>query len=354
MGWLAEKIAEYSKMAGHGKPVHSAGALKLDSNENFAIPKQLQADILNAARKKTDIREYPLGHAERLAEAIAAHMDMPKSMIAVGNGSDQLLDLIFTHFASKSTKLVTTRPTFGFVTERCALHGIPVTAVPYTEQMTLDMDLLEEKSKDADILYLDVPNNPTGYMPPEEWLRRLVQDFEGMVILDEAYGEFSDYSVIPWARHHDNLVVIKTLSKSFGIAALRLGYLAASPSFVEVFNRVIQYPYPINSIAVEAFLASLDRLPQINDSIQVVKAERDRVTEALREHDAFEVFDSHANFVLFDARGSYQRLHTALLEQGILIRKLGKIGSREGCLRVTIGTHEMNSKFLLAIRDLLR
>ena len=209
------------------------------------------------------------------------------------------------------------------------------------------------KSKNADILYLDSPNNPTGFQFPKKDLEKLVKRFNGLIIIDEAYGEFGDYSLINLVKSNENLIVVQTFSKAFGLAGLRLGYFVSNKKIIDVFTRVIQYPYPLNSIAIEAGILALQKSKIISDVTKTIKKERKRIIENLRRYPAFEVFDSKANFVLFDARGADSRVFTALIEQGISIRKLGKIGKHEGCLRVTVGTKEMNSKFLLAIRDLL-
>ncbi len=135
---------------------------------------------------------------------------------------------------------------------------------------------------------------------------------------------------------------------------MRLGYFIANKTLIDVFNRIIQYPYPLNTIAIEAGIFALQKSKLMSQSASLIKKERNRIIENLRKTNAFEVFDSKANFVLFDAKGADMRIYTALVEQGISIRKLGKIGKHKGCLRVTVGTKEMNSKFLLAIRDLLQ
>jgi histidinol-phosphate aminotransferase len=275
-------------------------------------------------------------------------------MIGLGNGSDQILDLILSNFASKQTKILTSEPTFGFFEERCKLYVIPTIKIPFSKEMTLDVDNFISKSKKADILYIDSPNNPTGFQFKKDEIVDLIKKFDGIVIIDEAYGEFSDYSVANLTKKFDNLIVVRTFSKTFGLAGFRLGYVIANKKFIDVFTRVLQYPYPLNTLAIEAGVLALQKAEQISGTIETIKQERSRIIKKLRESGAFDVFDSKANFVLFDARGADKRIYTALLEQGISIRKLGKIGKHEGCLRVTVGTKEMNSKFLLAIRDLLQ
>ena len=352
--WFEEKIEKFSSIGGYQKPELVQDSVKLDSNENYVIPKQFQNDIISSARKNSDIREYPLGGVEKLTNSISKFVKIPSSMIGVGNGSDQILDLILSNFASKETKVLTSNPTFGFFEERCKLYSIPVTAIPFSKTMVLDVEEFLKQSKNADILYLDSPNNPTGFQFSKIDLQKLVKSFNGLVMIDEAYGEFGDYSLSSMVKDQKNLVVIQTLSKSFGLAGLRLGYFIANKEFTAAFNQVLQYPYPLSTITIESGILALEKPSQMKDAVNTIKQERKRIIENLRKYDSFEVFDSKANFVLFDAYGSYQRVYSALIEQGISIRKLGKIGNHEGCLRVTIGTKEMNSKFLLAIRDLLR
>jgi len=351
---LTSKIDELAQLQGYQKPEYHSGVLKLDSNENFVINKQLQQDLINWAQKNSDVREYPLGRSERLIESIANYVHLPKQMVGIGNGSDQILDIILSNFASKKTKILTSNPTFGFFEERCKLYQIPTIKIPFAKDMTLDIGDFISKSKQADILYLDSPNNPTGFQFKKDEITELVKKADGLVIIDEAYGEFSDYSLASLTKKYENLIVVKTFSKTFGLAGLRLGYVLADAKFIDVFSRVLQYPYPLNTIAIEAGIFALQKIKQIQETTQIIKEERSRIIKKLRETGAFDVFDSKANFVLFDARGADKRIYTALLEQGISIRKLGKIGKHEGCLRVTVGTKDMNSKFLLAMRDLLK
>ena len=353
-GWFGKKIKDLSAIGGYKKPELHQESLKLDSNENYVISKQFQSDIISGAKKNSDVREYPLGGVERLIQMISKFTKIPISMIGVGNGSDQILDLILSNFASKQTKVLTSNPTFGFFEERCKLYAIPMIAIPFSNDMKLNVKEFIKEANNTDILYLDSPNNPTGFQFSKNDLQKLVKSFDGLVIIDEAYGDFSNYSLASLVKSQNNLVVVQTVSKSFGLAGLRLGYFVANKQFTETFNKVLQYPYPLSTLTIEAGILALEKSQQMKDAVKVVKQERSRIIETLRKYKTFEVFDSEANFVLFDAHGSYQRIYTALSEQGISIRKLGKIGKHDGCLRVTVGTKEMNSKFLLAIRDLLR
>jgi len=309
--------------------------------------------LIDQARERMDVREYPLGGTERLVQALSDYIKLPKEMIGVGNGSDQIIDLILDNFASDETKILTSEPTFGFFEERCKLYSIPTVKIPFEENMNLNHEKFLANSKKANILYLDSPNNPTGFQFQRKQLEKLTQTFNGLVIIDEAYVEFADYSIIDMTKKMNNLIVLRTLSKSFGLAGLRIGYFVTSKKTIDAFTRVIQYPYPLNSVAIETGILALKQSKYIKEVSELVKKERTRIVEKLREMKVFKVFDSKANFVLFAADGTSQRIHKALIEQGIVIKNLGRVGKHEGCLRVTVGSQEMNSRFLTAIRDLL-
>ena len=150
--WFKEKTKKFSLIGGYEKPELNQNALKLDSNENYVISKQFQNDVITSARKNSDVREYPLGGVERLIKMISKFVKIPSSMIGVGNGSDQILDLILCNFASKQTKILISNPTFGFFEERCKLYSIPLIAIPFSNDMKLDIKDFVKKSKNADIL----------------------------------------------------------------------------------------------------------------------------------------------------------------------------------------------------------
>lgn len=351
--WFAKELEKYSKLAGYKKPEKHSNVIKLDSNENYAVSDDFLKKMINDAKENMDVREYPLGGTERLVQDISKYVGIPKEMIGVGNGSDQIIDLFLSNFASKETKILTSDPTFGFFEERCKLYSIPTIKIPFDKSMTLNLEKFLSNSKKASILYLDTPNNPTGFQFEKKDLERLIREFKGLVIIDEAYVEFSDYSVVEMVKKINNLIVLRTLSKSFGLAGLRVGYFVANAQIIDTFTRVIQYPYPLNTLAVEVGILALRQSKYFTDVANLVKKERSRIIANLQQMKIFDVFDSKANFVLFAAGGSSQRIYKALIEQGISIKNLGKVSSHEGCLRVTVGSQDMNSKFLTAIRDLL-
>ena len=351
--WFQKELEKYSKLIGYKKPEKYSNMIKLDSNENYAVSQEFLQKMINEVKENIDVREYPLGGTERLVQSISKYLKIPKEMIGVGNGSDQIIDLILSTFASKENKILTSDPTFGFFEERCKLYSIPTIKIPFNKNMTLNLEKFLLNSKKTDIHYLDMPNNPTGFQFQRKDLEKLIREFNGLVIIDEAYVEFSDYSVVEMTKKINNLIVLRTLSKSFGLAGLRVGYFVAHEKIIDTFTRVIQYPYPLNTLAIEVGIMALRQSQYFTDIADLVKKERSRIITNLQQMKIFEVFDSKANFVLFATGGSGQRIYKALIEQGISIKNLGKIGQHEGCLRVTVGSQDMNSRFLTAIRDLL-
>ena len=263
--WYEKKIKDLLSIGGYEKPELQKDSLKLDSNENYVMAKQFQGDLISGARKSSDVREYPLGGVERLIQALSKFTKIPSSMIGVGNGSDQILDLILSNFATKKTKVLTSNPTFGFFEERCKLYSIPIIALPFATDMKLDVTEFKKQSKNADILYLDSPNNPTGFQFSKTNLQNLVKSFDGLVIIDEAYGEFSKYSLSSMTKTQPNLIVVQTLSKSFGLAGLRLGYFIPNKQFTEAFNKVLQYPYPLSTVTIESGILALEKSKQMKE-----------------------------------------------------------------------------------------
>ena len=333
-----ELFDRLAAIPGYAKPPKHDG-LSLDSNENLVIAQPTP---------EMDTRKYPGDHAELISK-IASYIRAKPETIGLGNGSDQILDMMLVLGGRMS--ILTTDPTFAFFESRCRLYRHKMTKVPFSDKMQPDTEALLEMAPSYDMVYLDSPNNPTGYQFSRKLLGKMA-DTSKFLLVDEAYVEFGGPSAVPLVKKHPNIMVTRTFSKAFGLAALRLGYFVTNGRTAGIFNNIIQYPYPVNSVALKAGLHALGNQSAMKVSVDTVRSERGRIISSLQKYDVFRVFPSSANFVLFAVDGA-DRIHTALLEQGISIRNLGMVGGHRGCLRVTVGTPEMNSKFLLAVRDLL-
>jgi len=178
----------------------------------------------------------------------------------------------------------------------------------------------------------------------------VIRSFNGLVIVDEAYVEFADYSLKDLVSKYDNLVVLRTMSKAFGLAGARVGYMITNRKTAELFVNTIQYPYAVSSLSLKTASIALSKLNYVRSIIRHVKKERKRVYDSINEIDSVTAFRSDANFVLFEVGSRYKMIYRRLIRKGILVRDIGNIDGHRGCLRVTIGTKLMNNKFLEALK----
>jgi histidinol-phosphate aminotransferase len=201
-------------------------------------------------------------------------------------------------------------------------------------------------------LYLCSPNNPTGNQLEQSEVEALIEEFAGIVMVDEAYGEYADYSVVPLINKYENLVVLRTFSKAFGLAGLRLGYAVANPTLAKAINK-IPAPYAINVVTLTMGRKLLENVSVVREAVAALKAERGKLINGLNEIKGVEAFDSRANFALFNTSKPYEDVYLSLLKKGVIIKKLGKLLEYENCLRVTVGLPEMNVKLLNALKEYL-
>jgi len=347
--WLRSKVSSLARISGYQKPQRYTNVLRMDTNENLALPKKFVARIMMEASRKTDLREYPTEQFDELRGRLSKYLNVPKDCIAVGSGSDQIIDLMLATFADDGTTTVTVKPTFTFYKDRCNLHSVKMKEVKLNNDFSLDTKKLLS-ARGAKICYICSPNNPTGNQFEKQAMLDVIRSFNGLVIVDEAYVEFARYSLKDLVRKYDNLVVLRTMSKAFGLAGARVGYMIANRKTAELFVNTIQYPYAISSLSLKTASIALSKLNYVRLIINQVKKERKRVYDNISAVDGVTAFRSDANFVLFEVGSRYKTIYRNLIRRGILVRDIGNIDSHRGCLRVTIGTKFMNNKFLEALQ----
>jgi histidinol-phosphate aminotransferase len=230
--------------------------------------------------------------------------------------------------------------------------GTEVIEVPLDENFDIELDatLNVIRDQDPDLIFLASPNNPTGNMYSASKIAEIIGAARGVVVVDEAYSDFSGYTFLPLVKECGNLVILRTLSK-VGFAGLRVGMLFARESLVTEINKV-RYPYNINSLSQAVSKVVLNNHEFVSESIQLIVRERDRVYKALTALKRITVYPSDANFIFFRAQDA-DSLFGKLVEKDILIRNFNRPGRLENCMRVTIGTPEENDTFLGAIRKIL-
>jgi histidinol-phosphate aminotransferase len=330
--------------------------IKLDLNENLAIPSDVVKKLLLNACQEADVRRYPPPHGGAAVQAISKFFGFDKSEVFVGNGSDQLLELIMKAFLREQTKVLVVEPTFPLYSYFTQLCGGEKVTVPLRPDFSLDVNaVLEESGEKPSLLFVCSPNNPTGNQFKENDVKKVVQEFNGLVVVDEAYVDFARYSVTDWIGEFDNLVVLRTFSKAFGLAGVRLGFAVSNRSVMECIGRVAP-PFNVNIIAQRVVALALQNWNYFKQRIAYIVRERECLRKVLAETDGVVPFPSDANFVLFriTKKGvSSSTVRDKLRNRNVLVKDKGYAPLLENCIRVTVGTREMNEAFVSALKEVL-
>jgi histidinol-phosphate aminotransferase len=327
--------------------------IKLNFNENLFMPRVKQAKLVKELAEEIDLRLYPEDEEIKLREKLTSYIKVPKDFLVVGNASDELIDRIIRLFIEKGDIAISFAPTFT-IPRLCVKRqeGEYIT-VPLLSNLQLDVKgMLSKFSDKTRLLYICSPNNPTSTQYKAEDVEKLAKAFPGIVILDEAYGEFADYSFVPRIREFENMIILRTFSKAFGLAALRLGYAVANPELAKILTEKTPLPYPVSGFTLRMGSKMLDNVDFMMDSVREMKRERVKLIKALNEIDGVQAFDSQANFLLVNTQKPCDEVNEKLLKRGIMLKKWGKILHYENCFRVTVGLPEMNAKLIEALKQI--
>lgn len=324
------------------------GVVKMDANENpFPWPAGMREALF---REDIVFNRYPDSSARELKAAIAGYAGVSSDEILIGNGSDEVIQLILATFGGVGKAVVLHPPTFGMYDAAACVTATAVIRVPLRQGLYLDTEgvLAAASSPEVSTIILCSPNNPTGTLFERTELLRLVAETGKIIIMDEAYAEFSGESIIDEIRNHPNLLVMRTFSKAFALAGLRLGYLLGQATTIELVNRVKQ-PFNVNVFTQRAGIVAVRYLEKYQAQIAEIKAETARLAKALSEIPGFKVYPTQANFILFQPDDP-DIWAEKLLASGFLLRHMGDLPVLGKCLRVSAGLPEENSAFIQAIR----
>ena len=309
-----------------------------------------------------DANENPYGnpynrYPDPLQETLKARLSQLKGVAAasifLGNGSDEAIDLVYRVFCQpRQDNVVAIAPTYGMY-EVCAhVNDVDYRAVPLRADFSLDADaLLAATDQHTKVIWLCSPNNPTGNALDVAAVMRIIDSFEGIVVVDEAYADFSGQpSLLPQVARHPNLIVLQTFSKLWASAAIRLGMAFASEEIVRLFNKV-KYPYNVNLLTQQHALQLLADMQRIHHWRTSLLAERRTLLPALAELPICRhLFPTDANFVLMRVTDATAIYHY-LVERGIIVRNRSRVQLCDNCLRITIGTPQENNALLGALRQ---
>lgn len=314
----------------------------LDANEN-AFGSPLTANY----------NRYPDPMQAALKNKISSIKGVPAENIFLGNGSDEAIDLLFRIFCVPGRdNVIIFPPTYGMYEVCAEMNDVAVKKVPLTAAFQPDLEATEAAvDENTKLIFVCSPNNPTGNSINREAVEVLLNNFDGLVVVDEAYINFArQHSFITELTEYPNLVILQTLSKAWGLAGLRLGMAFAGQPVINYMNRV-KYPYNISTASQELALEALNNISSVNNWTKTTVLQKEWLTEALLELPYTEkVYPSDANFVLVKmkkARSVYEHLCT----KGIIVRDRSKVILCEDCLRITIGTPDENKQLITALKN---
>lgn len=298
-----------------------------------------------------DFNRYPDPYQTALKQEIAKIKGANPAQIFLGNGSDEAIDLLFRAFCNLGQdNVILLPPTYGMYGVSAAINGVEVRNVPLTPDFQLQPEkILSAVNAHSKILFLCSPNNPSGNAVKREDILFLLENFPGIVVVDEAYIDFSEgASLLTVLDQHPNLLVMQTLSKAWGLASLRLGMAFASPELIRVLNQ-IKPPYNISGLTQETVLSALQNKGKVDEFIQLILEERKFLQKELeRLPYILRVHNSDANFLLVQFEHPNQ-VYEDLVKEKIIVRNRSSVLHCAGCLRITVGTREESIALLQAL-----
>ena len=329
--------------------------IKMDANENpFDMPDQIRNLIAEESRKHP-FNRYPDPAALTLRESLADELNVNVSQLAIGNGSDELINYIIAAFGGCGARVIFPSPTFSMYGILAKLWGAEAVGVPLSHSFDILPDEIIsaalERRQTRNIVFISYPNNPTGNCFSHHAVLDIIENSDAIVVMDEAYYEFSGKTFFSLLEDHENLILLRTFSKAFGLAGLRVGYMIARSDIIHEIMKV-KLVYNSNSLSQKIALILLEHKSEMAPYIERILQGRERLARQLADLDGIVPFLSDANFILFRAEPDAEAIFSKLLQNGILIRNLNEPGPLQNCLRVTVGKPEENDAFLDILRGL--
>jgi histidinol-phosphate aminotransferase len=322
------------------KEFAGAAEIFLDANENsFGSPTE------------KSFNRYPDPLQTKIKERIAHWHDLSPEQIFIGNGSDEAIDLLFRVFCQPGNdEIITTPPTYGMYEVSANINDVRVKKVLLSQDFELSAEkVLDAVSENTKLIFLCSPNNPTGNSLDEKEVLKILENFGGIVVVDEAYEDFSEKPSFVWEiKTFPNLIVLQTFSKAWGLAGLRVGMAFANAEIIKLLNKV-KPPYNVSQIAQETLLAALEKKTEVEKVVAEIVRHREVLAAELQKFSfVTRIYPSDANFLLIKTSDA-NRIYKYLVEQKIVVRNRTNIELCAGCLRITIGTTEENRTLLSAL-----
>ena len=325
--------------------------VKINQNENpYDLPEALKKRVLEQALSRSWSR-YPPFDPKDLQEKLAVFSGWRADGILTGNGSNELIEALLLVTVGAGTRVVIPEPTFTLYALLTKILGGEAVRVRLSSDLVYDVEAILEarRAASAAVTVVCSPNNPTGSGLSRDEVRRLCREGDGLVVIDEAYHEFAETSVVPLLAEHPNLLVLRTFSKAMGMAGLRVGYLLASPALVREIDKA-RLPYNVNFFSQMAAMAALDAYGQLQERVVRLARLREGLQDALGRMPGVKAYPSQANFILIELlEADPKAVFESLYRRGVLVRDVTSYPMLSRCLRVTVGSEEENESFLRAL-----
>ncbi|MDQ2975343.1 MAG: histidinol-phosphate transaminase [Acidobacteriota bacterium] len=331
-------------------------SVKINQNENpWDAPVEIKQETLNRMKDRAWSR-YPDFTPQRLRERLADFSRLQPDGIIAGNGSNELIQALLMVTIGEGRRVLITEPTFALYRQIATVLGGEVVSVPLNRELQFDLAALLEKIEEAQpaVTIICSPNNPTGCVISDKELIVLLKAARGLIVVDEAYHEFAGHSVVELLDEHENLVVLRTFSKAMAMAALRVGYLLASPELVQEISKAV-LPYNLNAFSQTAAEVSIEMFEaRLKPLVEAICAERDRLYGELSSIPGLVPVQSRANFMVVRSSKEPKRIFAKLWERDILIRDVSGYSMLKDYFRVSVGTPEENDLLIMKLREILK
>lgn len=336
-------------------PKYIPAEVLISANESpYDISAELRAEIAEAVAA-VPFNRYPDPLANELRDMIAQAHGLTRDQVLLGNGGDELLFNVALAYGCAGRKMINLTPTFSVYELNARLNNTEVVAIPRKADLSIDEEAVLARVAEGDISYIVVtsPNNPTGAVAGHEFVERLLNATDALVLLDEAYGEFAEETCLDLLKGHENLLILHTFSKAFSLAGVRLGYVLGSENVIREFIKFRQ-PYSVDAVSQAIAKVVYAHRDQFMEKARELGAAARAVAARVAEMPGVEaVYPTDANFFLFKVPRA-GLVWQMLYDQGVLVRDFSRCPGIEDCLRVTAGSPEENQKFLQALENALR
>lgn len=322
--------------------------VKLNANENpYGLPEEIIEEILSKA-KNLEYSRYPNANSVKLSETVSSFWGLNRDNIVIGNGSDELIDYLIKAFSEKGRRIITTAPSFAMYKIYSIINGSIFVQIPLGQNnfsLNEDKILEEAKKEDSSIVFIAYPNAPTGNYFAEDKIIKIIEESGCLVVVDEAYYEFGEKTFIPLISQYDNLVILRTFSKAYSLASLRVGYLLSNPEIINEIRKV-KSPFNVNTFSQLAAQVVFENKEILKNGVKKIIEEREKLTNRINELSPFKAHPSQTNFVLVEvgSKENSDLVYNNLSKQGILVQAISDpaFSSSRYFLRITVGNEEEN------------